>query len=206
MFFRAILGSGTQTVWKKAAPVESGALTLVAKGGDTNARGRVSGIPAGSQLWSIWAPFSNHNGKVTFRVSMLDAASAETRAIVGDTDGTLKIIAKVGDAAPGTAGTFVNFDHPVIGEGDQIAFAASTTDGVTAIWRQAASGGALSRIYAIGDVLSISGTPETIAELILPGGASADRLSEWTTIDATGRLLVHVTYLSGKTGVLLSPP
>ena len=206
MFFRANLGSGPQSVWKNATPAVASGLTLIAKGGDTNGSGRVAGIPAGSQLWSIWAPFSNHNAKVTFRVSLLDGSSVETRAIVADTDGTLKIVAKVGDAAPGTAGTFTNFNHPVIGDGNQIAFVASTTDGVTAIWRQAASGGALSRLFAVGDVLSISGTSETIATLIVPGSDSSDRLSEWTTIDATGRTLVHVTYLSGKTGVLLSTP
>ena len=204
IYFRAYLATGGQSVWKGNPAVPS-SLTLVARTNDTSSSGRITNVPAGAKIWSVWAPFSNVNGKVAFRVTTYDGVS-ENRAVVADTDGTLKLVAKVGDAAPGTSGTFVNFDHPVIGDNNQIAFLASTSDGVTAIWRQNSNGGALVRIFAVGDLININGTMETIQSIILPGSESSDRLSEWTTIDKNGRVLAHATYLSGKTGVLLSAP
>ena len=201
VFFRGFMLLGGQGIWK-GTNLSSPLVTLVAKSNDTG----LPGIPAGSKLWTLWAPFSNINGKVTFRATLMDAASAETRAIVTDTDGTLKVIAKAGDAAPGTGGTFVNFDNPVIGDGDQVVFTAAVSDGTIGIWRQAAGGGALSSIMKIGDTVNTSGGPEIISSIIIPGGASSDRLSEVKTVDAAGRVLVHATYQSGKTGILLTAP
>jgi hypothetical protein len=201
MYFRAFLGSGPQSVWK-GNPATPSSFTCIAKTNDT----AISGVPAGSKLWSVWAPFSNSNAKVTFRVSLFDGSS-EGRAIVGDTDGTLKVIAKVGDTAPGTGGqTFVNFDNPVIGDGNQVAFIASTNGGIVGLFRQAANGGALSLLMKLGDTIQTATGPEIVTQFILPGGASNDRLSEVKTVDAAGRVLVHATYQSGKTGILLTTP
>ncbi|MDB6119107.1 MAG: hypothetical protein JWO08_2888 [Verrucomicrobiaceae bacterium] len=202
LFTRAFLTNGGQSVWKGNPAVPS-SLTVIAKTNDT----ALPGIPAGSKLWSIWAPFSNVNAKVTFRVSLFSAATGENRAIVADTDGTLKVIAKIGDTAPGTSGeTFTNFDNPVIGDGNQAAFVASTTGGTVGIWRQAANGGALSLLLKVGDTINTGGTNEIISQIIIPGGASTDRLNEVKTVDANGRVLAHATYISGKTGILLTAP
>ena len=130
----------------------------------------------------------------------------ESRAILGDTSGALTVIAKAGDAAPGTADTFVNFDHPIIGDGDQVAFTASTVGGVVGLWRQAAGGGTLGLVIKVGDTITLNGATETVVQIIIPGGSTDDRKYETRAIDAAGHILVHVTYASGKTGVILSAP
>ena len=165
-------------------------------------------IPASRKLWSIWSPFSNSAGHITFRASLVDTAgnTNETRAILADTSGTMAVIAKAGDAAPGTADTFDNFDHPVIGDGDQVAFTASTAGGIVGLWRQAASGGALSLIMKVGDTLTINSVTETVASISVPGASSSDRLYETKTMDSAGHVLIYVTYQSGKTGMILSGP
>ena len=201
--FRAFLANNGQSVWR-GNPAAPASLTVLAKTGDT----ALPGIPAGSQLWSIWSPYSNSSGQVAFRVTMLDAALAETRAIVTDTDGTLKVIAKVGDAAPGLAGeTFTSFDHPVIGDGGQTAFVAATNSvpSHVGLWRQASGGGALVLVMKVGDSINTGNGAETVAEMIVPGSSSADRLNEVRSVTSTGRILVHLTYLTNDTGMLLTP-
>ena len=198
--FRAFLASG-HSVWT-GNPATPGALVAVAKTGDT----AIAGMPGGLHLNSIWSPFSNASGKVAFRVSLLGGAG-EPRAIVTDTSGTLTVIANVGDAAPGLgADTFANFDHPVIGDGNQVAFTASTAGGVVGLWKQAAGGGALSPVLKVGDVITSAGVTKAIAAFIVIGTATADRLNEVTSIDAAGHVLVYVTFSSGETGILLTAP
>ena len=198
--FRAFLTAG-HSVWK-GNPATPGALVAVAKTGDT----AIAGMPGGLHLNSIWSPFSNASGKVAFRVSLM-GGTGEPRAIVTDTSGTLTVIANVGDAAPGLgADTFANFDHPVIGDGNQVAFAASTAGGVVGIWKQAAGGGALSPVLKVGDVITSAGVTKTIAAFVVIGTATDDRLNEVTSIDAAGQMLVWVTYETGETGVLLTAP
>ena len=204
--FRAfVTGANGQAIYK-GSPTAPASLTAIAKSNDTVAT--IPGIPAGSKLWSLWSPFTNNTGKVAFRVSMLDGSSVETRAIVTDADGTLKVIAKVGDVAPGFgAETFTNFDHPIIGDGNQAAFIASTSGGNVGLFRQAAGGGALALVAKVGDVITVTGGgTETINSMIVPGGGSDDRKYETKAIDAAGHILVHATYNSGKTGIVLSAP
>ena len=198
--FRAFLTNNGQSVWR-GNPANPASMTVLAKTNDTG----VAGIPAGSKLWSLWSPYSNASGRVAFRVSLMDAGLNETRAIVTDTSGTLTVIAKVGDAAPGLAGeTFTSFDHPVIGDNGQTAFIAATNAHV-GLWRQAPGGGALSLVLTVGDTLNTGNGPETVSQIIIPGTSSADRLNEVRSVSATGRILVHVTYASGDTGAYLTP-
>ena len=200
--FRAFMNTTGQSVWKGSPAVPSG-LTAIAKSGDTG----LAGIPGGSKLWSVWSPFSNAGGKVAFRVTLLDGGGTETRAIVTDTSGTLTVIAKVGDAVPGYAGeTFTNMDHPVIGDGNQAAFPASTSGGHSGIWRQAANGGALNPVLMVGDTITTNGVTKHIAAFIVVGTASSDRLNEVTSVNAAGQILVYVTYDDGATSILLTSP
>ena len=198
--FRAFLTTTGQAVWEGDPAVPAG-LVAVAKTGDT----ALPGIPGGSHLNSVWSPFSNASGKMAFRVSLLDGSSVETRAVVTDANGTLGVIAKVGDAAPGVADTFVNFDHPIIGDGNQAAFSASTAT-VTGIWRQAPGGGALSLVLKAGDTITSNGVSRTVSAFIVVGTASSDRLSEVVSMNAAGQILVWVLYDTGDTGILLTVP
>ena len=128
----------------------------------------------------------------------------ETRAIVGSTGGVMRVIAKVSDAAPGLAGeTFTNFDHPVIGDGDQVAFTASTNAGSYGIWKEASGGGALSLVVKVGDTISTSEGDKVVSEISLPGTTTDDRKFESRCMDTTGRLLIHVTFADGTTSLLL---
>ena len=128
----------------------------------------------------------------------------ETRAIMGSTGGTMRVIAKVGDAAPGLAGeTFTNFDHSVIGDGDQVAFTASTNAGSYGIWKEAPGGGALSLVIKVGDTITMTEGDKVAAQISLPGITTDDRKFESRCMDATGRLLIHVTFPDGSTSLLL---
>lgn len=203
--FRAFLSTNSQAVFR-GDPSTPASILPVAVNGYTSAQ--IATIPASRKLWSIWSPFSNSAGHITFRASLVDTAgnTNETRAILADTSGTMAVIAKAGDAAPGTADTFDNFDHPVIGDGDQVAFTASTAGGIVGLWRQAASGGALSLIVKVGDTFTINSVTETVASISVPGASSSDRLYETKTMDSAGHVLIYVTYQSGKTGMILSGP
>ena len=204
--FRAFLTTNGQAVFK-GNPATQSSILPVAVTGDTSAQ--IATIPASRKLWSIWSPFSDANGRIAFRASLVDTAgnTNENRAILADTSGTLKVIAKVGDSAVGLAGeTFANFDHPVIGDGDQAAFQASTNAGSVGVWREAAGGGALALILKVGDTFTINSVTETVASIVIAGGSTDDRKYETKCIDAAGHMLIHVTYVSGKTGILLSAP
>jgi hypothetical protein len=173
----------------------------VVRTGDTNAQ--IPTIPVGSTVTSVWSPFSNALGSITMRVGLF-SGSGETRAIMGSAGGAMRVIAKLDDAAPGLPGeVFVNFDHPVIGDGDQVAFTASTDVGSYGLWKQAPGGGALGLVLKVGDTINTGTGPKVVAEITLPGATSEDRKFESRCIDASGRLLIHVTFADGTTSLLL---
>ena len=190
-------GNKNQGVWSGAF----GNLLPVVRSGDTTAQ--IPTIPAGSSVTSVWSPFSNALGSITMRVGLSNGVS-ETRAVVGNTGGAMRVIAKVGDAAPGLAGeTFGNFDHPVIGDGDQVVFTAATNAGSYGIWKEVSGGGALSLVMKAGDTISTSEGDKVVSQISLPGATTDDRKFESPCMDATGRLLIHVTFADGTTSLLL---
>ena len=205
MAFRGFLNadgdnaSGTkgQGVWAGTF----GSLLPVVRTGDTNAQN--ASIPVGRAIGSVWSPFSSASGAITMRVT-LTGGPGETRAIMGNTSGTMQVIAKGGDAAPGLAGeTFTNFDHPVIGDGSQIAFSAATNTGSYGIWKQASGGGPLSLVIRVGETLTTSEGNKVVSEITLPGSTTDDRKFEGRCMDATGRLLIFVLFSDGTSSLLL---
>ncbi|MFO1440531.1 MAG: IPT/TIG domain-containing protein [Verrucomicrobiaceae bacterium] len=128
-------GTKGQGVWAGAF----GSLLPVVRTGDTNAQ--IPTIPAGSTVTSVWSPFSNALGSITMRVGL--ANGGETRAIVGNTGGTMRDRRAMQPpdwlARPSPTST-----TPQIGDGDQVAFTASTNTGSYGIWKQASGGGLLS--------------------------------------------------------------
>ena len=205
--FRAFMTTIAQAVWA-GDPASPGGLVAIAKTGDT----ALPGIPAGSHLKSVWSPFSNASGKVAFRVSLMDGSSVETGAIVTDTNGTLGVVAKVGDAAPGTTEVFLSFADPIIGDSNQVAFIATTATTLTSttthtgLWRQAPGGGALSLVLEVGDTFTINSATETVWQISIPGGSTNDRQYERKSMDQYGHIIMFVIYESGKTGIVLSDP
>lgn len=110
---------------------------------------------------------------------------------------------RLGEEETVSGETFTNFDHPVIGDGYQVAFTASTNTGSYGIWKEASGGGALSLVMKVGDTISTSEGDKVVSEISLPGSSTDDRKFESRCIDTTGRLLVHVTFADGTTSLLL---
>ncbi|MFO1439750.1 MAG: choice-of-anchor tandem repeat NxxGxxAF-containing protein [Verrucomicrobiaceae bacterium] len=205
MAFRGFLNlNGDNAAGNKGQGVWAGTfgnMLPVVRTGDTNAQN--ASIPVGRTVGSVWSPFSSDSGAITMRIT-LTGGPGESRAIMGNTSGTMQIIAKVGDTAPGLAGeTFANFDHPVIGDGNQVAFAASTNTGSYGIWKQASGGGPLSLVLRVGETLTTSEGSKIVSEITLPGSTTDDRKYETRCIDATGRLLIYVRFDDGTSSLLL---
>jgi hypothetical protein len=55
----------------------------------------------------------------------------------------------------------------------------------------------------VGDIISTSEGNKFVSEISLPGGTSEDRQFESRCMDASGRLLIHVTFPDGSTSLLL---
>lgn len=117
------------------------------------------------------------NGLALFRSQLADGRDGLWRE---STPGTLVKIAVQGDAAPGTSLNFLNIlDHAVNASG-QVAFKSQLSDiGTTAIFATDASG-AVQKIIAQGDTLTIDGDTMQ-ANFVdfhgLNGGISADGLA-----------------------------
>jgi len=206
--FRAFT-TNNQAVYK-GDPTNVASIQPVAVSYDTATQLPGSGIPAGRQLWSIFGPFSNVNGHIAFEASLTDVTTNanEQQAILSDVSGTLKIIAKAGDTSPGVAGdTFATFNMPVIGDGDKVAFTATTAGGKTGLWQYTVGGG-VTEVMLIGDMVSLGGSSgnQPISSITIPGGASRDRANETRCIDSAGHILVYVMYQSSQTGLLVTPP
>ena len=192
----------------KGNPTSPSSIVPVAVSYDTAAQLVGSGIPAGRQLWSIWGPFSNVNGHIAFEASLTDVTTAanESQAILTDVSGTLAIIAKAGDSAPGVAGdTFATFGMPVIGDGDKVAFTATTAGAMSGLWQYTVGGG-VTKVMLINDTVMVGGVGELISKITIPGGTNKDRSNETRCIDSAGHMLVWVTYSDGQTGVIVTPP
>jgi hypothetical protein len=197
--FRGFTNGGLQGIWK-GPPTTPASVTCIAKTGDN-----LPGMVAGATIGSLWSPFSNASGKIAFRITSVNAG-VETRAIATDTSGTLSVIAKFGDSAPGITGeTFDNFDHPIIGDGNRCAFTASTNTTKYGLWSQG-TGGALTLVLKIGDVITTSSGARTVADFSVPGSSSSDRKSEVVSMDAAGHILVFVTFDDGGTAEILTAP
>ncbi|MBL9180791.1 MAG: hypothetical protein JNN17_14925, partial [Verrucomicrobiaceae bacterium] len=67
----------------------------------------------------------------------------------------------------------------------------------------APGGGALSLVMKVGDTISTSEGDKVVSQVSLPGSTTDDRKFETRCMDATGRLLIHVTFADGTTSLLL---
>lgn len=190
-------GTRGQGIWYR----DGGALAPVIRTGDGNAE--VSSIPVGSTVTSVWSPFSNSQSTIAYRVGLSNGVT-ETRAIMTTSSTSTDIVAMVGDAAPGLPGeTFTNFDHPVIGDRDHVAFTASTNAGSYGLWRSHFDSGAFRLVLKVGDSINTSQGVKTIAGISLPGATTDDRKFESVCLDDNGNILVHITFSDGSTSLLL---
>ncbi|MEX2112744.1 MAG: choice-of-anchor tandem repeat NxxGxxAF-containing protein [Pirellulales bacterium] len=106
-------------VWKW----HDGSSTLVARTGDL-----APGSDAGDRFSRLENPVINNNGAVAFAGRVINPASGSSQpmGIWAGRGGALELVARAGQAAPGTTDrAFSSFQNPVIGGGDDIAFVAS---------------------------------------------------------------------------------
>jgi hypothetical protein len=142
---------------------------------------------------------------------------ADVHGLYTDASGTMTLVLKQGDVAPGmpVGAVMTNMDLPVIGGVQQMAFIGTVTGGGTTgannqgIWRQAANGGALSLVVRTGDSIGTTQGAKVISKLDFPGttqgGNTTDHRWEQWVMDGTGRLIIQATFVDGSTAQLLVP-
>ncbi|MBX7211831.1 MAG: NF038122 family metalloprotease [Verrucomicrobiaceae bacterium] len=214
-------GTKNDGIWFGTAANSFG-YTCILRRGDDNTNRAGLGLPAGAKVGNLWHAWLSNLGHVALRGwlnvngngALSSTANGDVYAIYSNLSGTMSLMVKGGDAAPGIAGaTFTpqGFDLPVVGGVEQCAFIGTVTGGGTTaannkgIWRCAANGGALSLLLRTGDTLNTSQGLKTISNVDFPGSGNTDRRWEQPVMDSTGRLLVYVTFVGGATTQVLVP-
>jgi len=190
----------------------SGQLQLLFKLGD-----RASGIAGEAQFVDMFDPVMNGAGRIAI-VAAVDGAAVTPTSEVGlwssglSIDGSLELVARQGDVAPGGAGTvFGVFLEPSMNAAGQTAFMATGYDPAilpgmsqsVGIWGEDRSGvlrlvvesGQLLEV-APGDVrqvASVSFTSETGGEDGKPRG-----------FNDAGLIAFHATFVDGSSGIFVS--
>lgn len=179
------------------------------------------GMPLGSKvgnLWHGWLTNGNHGAWLGWLDVNGDgsssAAAGDVNAIFTDESGTMSMLLKVGDAAPGIAGaSFSSFDLSVVGGSSQsefLAFLGKVTGGGTTaannqgVWRSA-GGSPPTLVLRTGDLLSTTQGTKTVQKVDFPGSGNTVRRWEQPVIDGTGRLLIYVTFVGGATCQVIVP-
>ena len=190
--------------------------TCILRRGDTNAT--VTGLTATQKVGNVWGGWlSNGNrgawkGWVDMDGNGTSAAPTDVHGIYANTSGTMELIVKVGDAAPGVAGaTFTGFDLPLVGGQEQAAFLGIITGpGVTSannqgLWCEGANGGGLTLLLRSGEVITTTQGAKTVQAIDFPGSGQTDRRWEQPVMDSNGRILMNVIFTDGSSSQLISP-
>ncbi len=213
-------GTRNDGIWRGTA---AGGFTNILRHGDTNALRPGLNLPsAAAKVGNIWGGWLNNQNNGAWRgwVDVNGDGSttgypADKLGIFTDISGTMSLLIKSDDPAPGIAGANIVFiDHPVVGGAAQnefLAFVGTVTGGGTTsannkgIWRsQTASTPAL--VARTGDTITTSLGVKTIADLDIPGSNDPEfRQWEQPVMDATGRLIILVTFTDGTTSQVLVP-
>jgi len=213
-FFVGLTGTGVDGTNNGGIFSESGGtLGLVAREGDA-APGTASGVNFGS----LGLPVLNDAGQTAF-LSLLTGTGVDgtnDRGIFSESGGTLGLVAREGDAAPGT-GAGVNFgsfqSSPVLNDAGQTAFLGvltgtgvdSTNDrGIFAT----DLGGILQLIAREGDQFDINPDPlfvenRTISSLSLVAGSGGSD-GRPTSLNNAGQLAFLLGFTDGSEGIFVA--
>jgi hypothetical protein len=204
-FSTLLTGSGVTlenqaSIWSTA----SGSLALVARAGD------VAPGTGGAVFGGIGTPASDASGAVTFPASVTGTGvdAGNENGIWSDRSGSLALVVRGGDAAPGTNGAvFSGFSTLAVNGSGELAFVAtlagagvdSTND--VGLWRE--RGGGLSLVVRTGDSLAL-GQPQVVTQLAFQGsrGNGDGRRSGF---DDRGDLAYLTGFASGDWAVLVAP-
>jgi hypothetical protein len=219
-FTAEVTGSGVDYftnrwgIWSEG----SGSLALVARYGD-HAPGTPSGVNFGNGLNAPFEPVLNNAGQVAFKSFLTGSGvdSTNDSGIWSDVSGSLALVAREGDHAPGMPNGVVfadrigaGFDFAVeLNDAGQIAFQAKLTDGTNSfgigIWATDRAG-ALQLIARTGDLLEVApGDFRTIGGLLFglyePTGNSDGRGSGFNN---SGQLAFWASFTDGTSGIFVS--
>jgi len=151
------VGSMSDGIWSEGG----GSLALVAREG-TAAPGTSNNFAA------LFQPVINNAGQVAFSGRVNSTASLND-GIWSEGGGSLALVAREGDIAPGTSDTFFFFREPVLNDAGQTAFVGrvnsgnSTNDG---IWSE--GGGSLALVAREGDIAPGPGTSDFFSFFAFP--------------------------------------
>lgn len=208
-------GSG---IWRGSV---AGGFASILRVGDTNAPRAGLGLPNASSkvgyMFPGWLNNLNHGGWLAFvDVAGDGVGGADPVGPYTDISGTMNLLIKGGDAAPGmpVGATMFSFDSPVLGGAtgnEYLAFIGKVSGGGTTIgvnnkgiWRSK-NGAAPALVIRTGDTMNTTQGQKIIADVDFPGSNDPDHTWEQPVMDATGRLLVFVTFTDGTTSQVLVP-
>ncbi len=202
-----LTGSGVDStndwgIWSEG----SGSLALVAREGD-----HAPGTPSGVNYSNLFiSPVLNDAGQTAFYAELTGSGVDATndRGIWSEGSGSLALVARRGDHAPGTP-SGVNFSSlsnlnglSVLNDAGQIAFFASLTDGSIGIWASDRTG-VLQLIARTGDPLEVAaGDFRTISYVrFFDSLPNSDRQSKLNNL---GQLVFSANFTDGTGGIFVS--
>jgi len=199
----SVTSNNNRGIWSEG----SGTLALVARTGDV--------APGTSADFSLLInPVLNGVGQTAFTgfLTGLDVSSSNNRGIWSEGSGSLTLIARKGDGAPGTSADFSFLSSPIFNGAGQTAFWANLTGtGVDnsnnfGIWAQDASG-VLALISRSGDQLDVDDGPgtdfRTISDLgfVAFNGSEDGRASVFNDL---GQVVFRASFTDGSSGIFVS--
>jgi len=183
----------------------SGSLALVVRAGD-HAPGTPSGVNFATNFNSF-DPVLNDAGQIAFIDRLSDSSgSAAGIGLWSGSPGSLALVARDGDHAPGTAlGTnFTGFaNSQVLNSAGQVALIAGLTNGKSGLWATDRNG-VLQYILCKGDLLEVSpGDFRTVADFGFFGesGNGDGRPSGFNNL---GQLAFTASFTDGTSGAFVS--
>lgn len=224
--FRGLLNrNGDNTDGKKGDGIWRGtasnpaSFTCVLRSGDSG----IPGMPGGSLVGNTWTGWLTNLNRGAWKTWIdlngdgVSKAPTDGYAIFSDASGTLRMVVKTGDAAPGIPGAvFSNFEIPMIGGQEQVIFFGKVTGpGIVAgvndkgLWRQQPNGGTLELVLRTGDplVTTLHGT-KTVFNMDFPGSdttSTTDRRWEQLVMDGDGNIVILVYFTDGTTSQAMVP-
>jgi hypothetical protein len=191
----------------------SGSLALVARTGDP-----APGLPSGVNFDTILHPALNNQGQIAFQGYLVGTGVdplVNSRGIWFGKSGSLAMVARAGDHAPGAADgvNFSRFYLNVLNDAGQIAFGADLTDNRYGIWATDRSG-AVQVIALEGGPLEVApGDFRTINDLQIGtsglffgdlSGTSGNSDGRSSAFNNRGQFAFYATFTDGSRGIFVS--
>jgi hypothetical protein len=208
-FLASLEGAGVDStndigIWSQA----SGELSLVVRKGDD-----APGTPSGVRLDRFLDPLFNSSGHTAFYAFLTGSGvdSTNSRAIYSDASGSLELVARGGNHAPGAASgvNFYEFSRPTLNAAGQIAFQTTLSgSGVDdtndiGIWATDLTG-ALQLIVREGDLLEVAPGDFRIVNGLNIYGDTGNADGRPSSFNDRGQLAFRASFTDGSSGIFVS--